>query len=77
MAPLQHTLSLEKISELNQKFEKTARDLQAEVKQKREFLRWRKIALVPFWIFVFVMVSALWLKYQKLKKGHKEGQSHG
>lgn len=76
MAPLQHSLSFEKISELNQKFEKSAREIQEQIKQKRQFLHWRKIALVPLWVFVLMMVVALWIKYRKLKEEHEKGQSH-
>ncbi|MBI2167031.1 MAG: cytochrome c3 family protein [Candidatus Omnitrophica bacterium] len=71
MAPLQHSLSIEKISELYQKFEGVARDIQTRVLRKRQALRWRKISLVPLWIFVGIMIVALGVQYRRLKKDHE------
>ena len=80
MAPLQHTLSLERISELSQKFVEAAENIEAKVHRKRQFLKWRKIALIPLWIFFLAMVTALWAKYKRLKHGRPgedEKERHG
>ena len=71
MAPLQHSLSLQRISELYDKLNNSVNSIKASVEKKRSSLRWRKWALVPIWIFVFIMAFALWTKYKRLKgKNH-------
>ncbi len=72
MAPLQHSLSIERISELYEKFEAVARDIQARVHRKRQLLKWRKAALIPVWVFVVVMAAALWAKYRRLKRSQSD-----
>ena len=71
MAPLQHSLSSGRISELYEKFEGVAREIKTWVYQKRKALKWRKTALIPIWIFIAIMVSALWVKYKRLKHQRK------
>ncbi|MBI3999123.1 MAG: cytochrome c3 family protein [Candidatus Omnitrophica bacterium] len=68
MAPLQHSLSSARISELYDKFVEVAQEIKTRVHEKRQTLKWRKIALIPIWIFIIIMVSALWIKYKQLKK---------
>ena len=72
MAPLQHSLSFNRIADLYRKFEEVANEIKARVHRKRQVLKWRKVALIPIWVFIIVMVSALWVKYKQLKKGRKE-----
>ena len=73
MAPLQHTLSLTKISELHAKVVSVAQDVETKIHGKRQGLRWRKLSLIPIWAFIVVMISALWLKYLRLKsQGHSK-----
>ncbi|MBI4395218.1 MAG: cytochrome c3 family protein [Candidatus Omnitrophica bacterium] len=69
MAPLQHSLSSARISELYDKFAQVAREIKSRVREKRQVLKWRKSALIPIWIFIVVMAIALWVKYKRLK-GH-------
>jgi hypothetical protein len=67
MAPAQHTLSLASISELESKVISLAEKVKGEIQRKRQNLKWRKLALIPLWIFVLVMVLALRAKYHELK----------
>lgn len=67
MAPRQHALSVETIAELYGKAAALTQDIQDGVRTKRQSLRWRKIALVPLWIFIFLMVVVLQMKYNELK----------
>ena len=67
MAPRQHSLSVEKISELHDKAVSITDGIRNGIRQKREYLRWRKIALIPLWIFIFLMVVVLRIKYNQLK----------
>ena len=71
MAPLQHTLSLKRITELYGKLTESVNYIKTSVKGKRQALKWRKLALIPVWVFVIFMAIALWTKYKRLKeKGH-------
>jgi hypothetical protein len=72
MAPLQHTLSPERISELHKKVVSAAADIDRSIHQKRKFLRWRKLSLVPMWAFIVMMISALWIKYRQLHSRSRE-----
>ena len=65
MKPLQHTLSVEKISELNEDVNSGIGRIKNNIQDKREDLARRKIALVFVWIFIFLMVAALWKRYQQ------------
>ncbi len=69
MAPAQHSLLAAKISELNSKVLKVTEEVEEGVSQKRQGLKIRKLALIPLWIFIFVMVGAFWTKYKQLKPG--------
>lgn len=74
MAPLQHTLSLEKISDLHEKSTSAFKKIDESIQKKRQDLAMRKIALIPVWIFVLVMSWALWIRYKRLKSDHHKGQ---
>jgi quinol-cytochrome oxidoreductase complex cytochrome b subunit len=39
-----------------------AADIDRSIHQKRQFLRWRKLSLIPMWAFIVVMISTLWIK---------------
>ena len=67
MAPLQHSLSLSRISGLHQKFTEVADEIQTRIYKKRSALKWRKILLIPIWLLVLTMMVALWMKYKQLK----------
>ncbi len=67
MAPAQHSLLAAKISELNSKVLKVTEEVEKGVSQKRQGLKIRKLALIPLWIFIFVMAGAFWTKYKQLK----------
>ena len=67
MAPLQHSLSLAKISELHHKVVSVVEDITTEIHKKRKALQWRKLSLLPIWGFIMVMVVALWIKYRRLQ----------
>jgi hypothetical protein len=72
MAPLQHSLSLEGIEKLYDKATALTDDIQDGVRRKRQSLRWRKVALIPLWIFIFLMVVVLREKYNQLKEKEHE-----
>jgi hypothetical protein len=74
MAPLQHTLSPERISELHKKVVSAAADIARNIHQKQQFLRWRKLSLIPMWAFIAMMISALWIKYRQLHSHSREKQ---
>ncbi len=67
MIPLQHTLSQEKISPLYQKILTVTAEVKEKIHKKYQDLKWRKIALIPIWIFILVLINALWIKYKRLK----------
>lgn len=79
MAPLQHTLSFEKISQIYADTSKKLEDVRKSIFEKRQNLRWRKLALIPIWIFILIMVVALRIRYNELKslddKKKREGKS--
>ena len=66
-APIQHTLSEEKISELHNKILSTIDGIKEKIKVKYQSLKKRKIALIPIWLFIVIMVIALWIKYKQLE----------
>ncbi|MBI2094731.1 MAG: cytochrome c3 family protein [Candidatus Omnitrophica bacterium] len=68
MAPIQHTLSIDKLEALHGKVAKISEGVRQSVGSKRESLRRRKAALALIWIFIAVMVGALWTKYNRLTK---------
>ncbi|MBI4387825.1 MAG: hypothetical protein HY582_02115 [Candidatus Omnitrophica bacterium] len=74
MAPLQHSLSVERITELAAKFSEVADKITTQIHQKREALKWRKTALIPIWVFILAMAAALWVKYKRLKTERKKNQ---
>ncbi len=76
MAPLQHTLSIDQITDHYKKLSETTDDIKTKIKRKRQELVWRKLALIPIWIFVFIMTSAFWIKYKRLKEEKHEGSEH-
>ena len=69
MAPLQHTLSVSKISELQKKVNEASGNIRAKIDQKRQSLKGHKRALIFLWVFIVVMISALWTKYNQLRHG--------
>lgn len=71
MAPVQHTLLIDQIKELYGRFEKAAQEIKDSIQKKRQNLKWRKIALIPLWIFVLIMAVTLHSKYKKLKHHHE------
>ena len=72
MAPRQHSLSVEKISELSGKALSLTDGIKKGIQEKRVALKWRKVALIPLWIFIFFMVVVLRMRYDQLKgKGHE------
>lgn len=72
MAPMQHTLAEAKIAELNDKAATAFKGIEESINAKRHGLKARKMFLGPLWIFVFIMMVALWLRYKQLKGGHKK-----
>jgi hypothetical protein len=67
LAPLQHTLNLDKITEATTAHTSLSQQIHASLDKKERGLRWRYWALVPMWGFVAVFVGALWTKYKRLK----------
>ena len=72
MTPLQHTLSVPKVSELHKKVIAASKNIQTQIDNKRKSLKRRKFALIPIWIFIVVMVSALWAKYNEIKRSKEK-----
>lgn len=75
MAPLQHTLSYEKINGVYQEVDQKIKTIHQNVRHKRQSLKYRKMALLPLWVFIGIMIWALWTKYQQLaslKKGNEK-----
>ena len=71
MKPLQHTLSSSKLDELHKKVVSATEQIQANIHEKRRSIRRHKLALIPIWILIFVVISALWAKYKQLTQGKK------
>jgi len=67
MSPVQHTLLKSRIAEFHEDIASITQEITTKVLKKRSLLKWRKIALFPLWIFVFIMIAALWTKYKQLK----------
>ena len=67
MLPIQHTLSLPKLLDLKKKVDESVKNIGGGIRQKRESLKIRRRALIFIWIFIVVMISALWTKYNQLK----------
>lgn len=67
LGPTQHTLSKEKVLELESKIGEVTKDVQTKIARKKKAVQQRKILLVLIWIFIIVMVTALWKKYHRLK----------
>ena len=76
MAPRQHSLLINEISEIYEKFEEITGDIEKKIRLKKQHLKWRRGALVPIWIFIIIMMTALWKKYKLLKR-EKEEKSDG
>ncbi len=70
MAPAQHSLSRKQIADFHQTILKTGSEAQTRIEKKRRSLWWRKIALIPVWIFIAAMITALWILYKRLKQEH-------
>lgn len=70
MAPFQHTLAIEQLSERSNKLLGTVHEIEQKIYNKKQFLKWRKVALIPIWIFILIMVGALWTKYKQIKSEH-------
>lgn len=76
MAPAQHSLAYEKISGFHEKLTANTASIEDSIEKKQRNLKWRKVALIPVWILIVVMVIALWTKYKRLqfwrqgRKGH-------
>ncbi len=68
MAPLQHALSHERISVLEEKVVSLSKEIEDGLARKRLALKQRRLMLIPVWIFIFVMAVVLWLQYRKLTK---------
>ena len=77
MMPIQHTLSLPKLFELQKKVDQSVTDIRSGIQEKRQNLKRQKYALIFIWIFIAVMVSALWTRYNQLTHGKKNnGNKH-
>jgi hypothetical protein len=72
MGIVQHTLSVEKISDLEHKTMALLNAVRSNIQNKRLDFKHRRMMLVPIWIFVIVMGAALWAKYKELKRKKKK-----
>ncbi|WP_269526009.1 cytochrome c3 family protein [Coraliomargarita parva] len=72
MEPSQHSLSLEKLGTYHATILDTAKTAQAGIEKKYRWLWWRKAALIPIWIFIASMMTALWTLHKRLKDRHEE-----
>ena len=75
MTPIQHTLSLPKLLELQKKVDRSIKDIRAGIQEKRQSLKRHKYALIFIWIFIAIMVSALWTRYNQLTHGQKNSEN--
>jgi len=77
IGPIQHTLSAKGIAELYGKIKSGVSEIDDSIRQKRSNLSRRKWALLPIWIFIFIMAAAFMEKYKELMKKKKDGDKHG
>ncbi len=72
MGLVQHTLSYGNVAELATQVDTKTKDVQDSIRDKKQSLKNRKIALWPLWIFILVMVTALLIRYKQLKSSDEE-----
>ena len=78
MAPLQHTLNKTIIGDKYDNVASAASQIESSLQKKRKDLTWRKVALIPLWIFIIIMSRALYSLYQDLKhQRQSEEDQHG
>lgn len=65
--PEQHTLSKEKILKHQEIIVDRAEKIIDSVDKKKQFIKWRKQALIPIWIFIIVMMVAFGKAIVRLK----------
>lgn len=68
MAPAQHTLSTTVVEQEYNNVVTLAEEISSSIQKKRKALIWRKIGLIPLWIFIFIMCAALNNMYHHLKR---------
>ena len=64
MRPMQHTLSVDKISTVYGEVHEKVDTIKNSIKEKRKNLMGRRVSLVFVWVFILLMVMALWKRYQ-------------
>ena len=67
LAPLQHTLSTELVTESITMLNAVCNGVEAELTDLENGLRWRHRALIPVWIFALAFSAALYVKYRQLR----------
>lgn len=70
LAPLQHTLSNEKVEEKVMELNRVCDEVNAELDELENGLRLRYQALIPIWIFSVVFAIACYAKYKQLHAIH-------
>lgn len=67
LAPLQHTLSNEKVEAKVKELNDVCTRVNGELDALEESLAWRYKALVPVWAFALMFALVLYIKYRRLK----------
>jgi len=68
LAPLQHTLNLDRVGEKVAEMNAVCDTVRADLMELEDGLRWRYRALVPIWAFAILFSVALYAKYKALKR---------
>jgi hypothetical protein len=67
LAPLQHTLDLGKTSTKVAELDAVCSEVRADLQALESGLRWRRLALVPIWVFAVIFSAMLYAKYKALR----------
>lgn len=70
LAAEQHTLDPARVTETAETLSSVCKDIEAALDAKEAGLRWRYRSLGGLWAFLGVFISALWIKYKRLKKAY-------
>ena len=69
LPPLQHTLSLEKVSALTGTVSAELRDVGLQLDRQERAERWKKLALIPIWVFLIGMAWLFRTKRRRIERG--------
>ena len=72
VASIQHTLDAQKVGEKVAELDAVCERIETELDELEAGLRWRRILLVPIWLFAGCFAIALYVKYKQLKRTYVE-----